>query len=201
MDEYREFITTLVVSTLIPSFYMLAYVLKGKEKGILAFFKTLAYCLPMYFSSLIPIMLMVLMFSRVDHNDLMSVCAIDVCAIVFSTPFLSELIKRISIDFEVPHGFESHFKFLILFIAMVVLFGSLSIVFIAGFIAGEVSIFAVIAILYMLVGVISIMIISRLKIKYAEDFEKLEKIKKNEQKLGIVLAIFMFIFFGLVMIF
>lgn len=201
MDEYREFITTLVVSALIPSFYMLAYVLKGKERGILAFLKTLAYCLPMYVSSLIPIMLIVLMFRGIDQNDFLSTCAIDVCAIVFSAPFLSELIKRISIDFEVPHGFESHFKFIILFIAMIFLFGSLSIVFITGFIAGEVSILAVIAILYMLVGVLSIMIISRLKIKYAEDFDKLEKIRKNEQKLGIVLAIFMFIFFGLVMIF
>lgn len=201
MEEYREIITALVVAILIPSFYMIAYVLKGKEKGVLAFFKTLACTIEMYVSSLIPIMLFVVAFTRMDSSDMVGMLILDVCAIVFSAPFFSSLIKRISNDFEVPFGFESHFLTIIFFVVAIIFVGGATIGFGIGYMSGEVSIFAVIGLLFMLVAIIIMMVVTKMKADAACDVERIEEIKKIERKIGLALGAAMFVYFIALMIF
>lgn len=201
MEENKEIIMSFCIATLIPIIYMIFYLIKGKEKSILAFFKALLGTLVMYISSIIPIMLIVIRWSDLEQNDFMGGIILDVLSIMFSIPLLAELIKCIRRDFKLPNEFESNLvsKVIITVVTCVLTFAL--IVFTKGFIAGDVSIFALIAIIYMFVAMILMIIIRRLKIKFAEDYEKLEKIKKNEQKIGIALSIFMILFFIALMIF
>lgn len=201
MEEYKEIIMSFCIATLIPIIYMIVYLIKGKEKNILAFFNALLGSLVMYISSIIPIMLIVIRWSDLEQNDFMGGIILDVLSIMFSIPFFAELIKSIRRDFKLPNEFESKFVSMVMITVVTCVLTFALIIFTKGFIDGDVSIFALIAIIYMFVAMILMIIIRRLKTKFDEDFEKLEKIKKIERKIGIALSIFMILFFIALMIF
>lgn len=201
MEEYKEIIMSFCIATLIPIIYMIVYLIKGKEKNILAFFYALLGSLVMYISLIIPIMLIVIRWSDLEQNDFMGGIILDVLSIMFSIPFLAELIKCIRRDFKLPNEFESKFVSMVMITVVTCVLTFALIIFTKGFIDGDVSIFALIAIIYMFVAMILMIIIRRLKTKFDEDFEKLEKIKKIERKIGIALSIFMILFFIALMIF
>ena len=190
MEENKELIMSFCIAAFIPIIYMIFYLIKGKEKGILAFLKTLLGTLSLYVSSIIPIMLVVISWTRGSSNDFISICILDVLAIIFSTPFFAEMIKCIKRDFRISFEYESK---LLLYIPVSIFLIAILIGCVTGFIAGEVSILALMAVLYLFVGFITVMIISIYKAKFAENDEMLEKIRKIERKVGIVLAVLAFL--------
>ena len=192
--ENKEFIIAFVIATAIPIIYMIVYSMFGKEKGIIAFFKTLVQLISMYAASFIPILLAVSRWTRVEEGDFLAGCLIDVFAIVFSMPFFNELIKRISNDFDIPYEYGAKVSSMIIQLGISLFLGAMAIVFTIGFFAGKVSILAVIAILLMTGGFATVIIINGYKKKFDGDDDNLEKVKAIEKRIGIIFAIFIGIF-------
>lgn len=202
MEVNKLFINTFGIATFILIIYMFCYLINGKEKGIISFFKILFCNLKMYFASIIPIMLIISKSEMViESNELVANCVIYIFIIMFSIPFFVELIKNIERDFGVYSDFSRKSINLLIESTMTIFAIVILIAFTAGFIAGDVSFKGVIGVLYMSVSIISILIVSGCKRKFAENDEMLEKIRKIERKIGIILTVFMLIFFPIVVFF
>lgn len=200
MEGYDIYIASFGLATIIPIIYMTVFVLKGKEKGIVPFFAALYNLLGIYVASVIPIVLIISGFEAIKSGDIVTGCVVDVIAIAFSLPFLSGLVKNIQRDFEVPEGFNNDITTMLVGIVGGIVVTALLICFTIGYISGNVSLDAVIAVLLMFVTTMAILIISGHRKKIAYDGEKLEEFKKFERKVGIILSVFILIFFVVIMI-
>ena len=90
---------------------------------------------------------------------------------------------------------------LIFFVVAIIFVGAATIGFGIGYMSGEVSIFAVIALLFMLVAIIIMMVVTKMKTDAACDVERIEEIKKIERKIGLALGAAMLVYFIALMIF
>lgn len=201
MEGYDIYIVSFGLATIIPIIYMTAFILMGKEKGIIPFFAALYSLLGIYVASVIPIVLIISGFEFIKSGDIAAGCIVDVMAIAFSLPFLSGLVKNIQKDFEVPEGFKNDITTILVGIVGGVVVTALLIFFTIGYISGDVSLETVMTVLIMFVTTIAILSISWYRKKIAYDGAKLEEFKKFERKVGIILSVFMLIFFFVIMIF
>ena len=200
MEGYDIFTVSFGLAAIIPIIYMTVFVLEGKEKGIRPFFMALFNLLGVYFASVIPILIIVSGFEAIKSGDIVIGGVLDVISIAFSLPFLSGLVKNIEKDFDVPKGLSNDIMTTLVGIVSSVIVTALMICFSIGYISGNVSIEAVIAVLFMFVTTMAILIISGHRKKIAYDSERLEELKKFERKIGMLLSIFIIIIFVVIMI-
>ena len=200
MEGYDIFVESFRFATIIPIIYIIVFVFKGKEKGILHFFSVLFSLVGIYIASVIPILLIVFGFETIKSGDIVAGSILDVISITFSLPFLSGLVKNIEKDFEVPKGLSNYIMTTLVGIVSSVIVTALMIAFFIGYISGDISFEALIAVLFMFVATIAIFIISAYRKKIAYDSEKLEELKIFERKVGMLLTIFIIIFFVVIKI-
>lgn len=200
MEGYDIFVESFRFATIIPIIYITVFVFKGKEKGILHFFSVLFSLVGIYIASVIPILLIVFGFETIKSGDIVAGSILDVISITFSLPFLSGLVKNIEKDFEVPKGLSNYIMTTLVGIVSSVIVTALMIAFFIGYISGDISFEALIAVLFMFVATIAIFIISAYRKKIAYDSEKLEELKIFERKVGMLLSIFIIIFFVVIKI-
>lgn len=194
MEEHKYLIEAFKIALAIPIVYIIAFFIKGKDRNISGFFMAIVNCLGMYFSSLIPIMLEVIIWEKSAENDLIITIFLNILAFIFSTPFIASLIKSIDCDFNMPFGFKNNMisaimYLVISFILIVVFIGG-----IFGFVTGYISISALLAMMYMSVGGGAVVIVSFCKNFLGKDMKKLEK------KLGLLMIFLTFVLFLTIMI-
>lgn len=183
MEKYQDIINAFYVSTVIISIYMICYLIKGKEKGLIGFFKTLFGVLGMYVSLIIPITLVIISWKNMGTNDYMTVGIIDIAAVVFSTPFFMELIKCIDRDFNVPFEFKDKITTLLVHFIISFVLIIITVFTIAGFANGVLSISALLAGLTLVIGGIVTIIVSIFKNYLGKDT------KEIEATIGLILTI------------
>lgn len=197
INENKELLGATIISCFIGIVYIMAYLIKGKDESIIGEVSVLSKALILIITAIIPVELIVIGFRNMLELNFGSAVMINILGMVFAMPFFFELMKGLSRDFNVPYQFT--FKSLLIFGLIAV--GALITVFLAiftyAYISGEVTIFAPLALLIMAVAGVVTVILGRYKESFYEDTEKLKKIKKIEQKIGLGFLVAMTIFFML----
>lgn len=194
MEKYQDIINAFYVATVIISIYMICYMIKGKENGLLDFFKTLFGVLGMYVSLVIPITLVIISWKNMSTGDYLIIGVIDIAAVVFSTPFFVELIKCIDRDFYVPFEFKDKITTLLVHFMISIVLIIITVFTIAGFANGVLSISALLAGLTLVIGGIVTMIVSIFKNYLGKDT------KEIEATIGLILAALIGIVFFIIVV-
>lgn len=194
MEEHKYLIEAFKIALAIPIVYMIVFLIKGSNRNISGFFMAIVNCLGMYFSSLIPIMLEVIIWENSAENDFIITVFLNVLAFIFSAPFIVSLIKSIDCDFGMPVRFKNNLISAVIYLVISVVLIGVFFGGILGFVTGNLSILALLAMMYMSVGGGTVLIFS-----FCKNF--LEKdMKKLEEKLGWIMIFSTFILFIIIMI-
>ena len=142
MEEHKYLIEAFKIALAIPIVYMIVFLIKGSNRNISGFFMAIVNCLGMYFSSLIPIMLEVIIWENSAENDFIITVFLNVLAFIFSAPFIVSLIKSIDCDLGMPVRFKNNLISAVIYLVISVVLIGVFFGGILGFATGNLSISA-----------------------------------------------------------
>lgn len=184
ISENKELVEAIIISCFISVAYMIAYLIKGKDKSIRGGFRALSKALILILTAIIPVAIIVAGFRNMLAGKLNSVIITNILGLVFAIPFFSELMKGLTEDFKIPYKYTSNITIYLALTAAGLLLTMIFTFFTYEYISGEGTLSVpLICVFFAVVGTVSI-ILGKYKIKYYENPEKLKELKKIEQKIG-----------------
>ena len=107
ISENKELVEAIIISCFISVAYMIAYLIKGKDKSIRGGFRALSKALILILTAIIPVAIIVAGFRNMLDDNLSSAIIINILGLVFAIPFFSELMKGLTEDFKIPYKYTS----------------------------------------------------------------------------------------------
>lgn len=198
ISENKELVEAIIISCFISVAYMMAYLIKGKDKSIRGGFRALSKALILILTAIIPVAIIVAGFRNMLAGKLNSVIITNILGLVFAIPFFSELMKGLTEDFKIPYKYTSNITNYLALTAAGLLLTMIFTFFTYEYISGEGTLsLPLICVFFAVVGTVSI-ILGKYKIKYYENPEKLKELKKIEQKIAWGLLVAFIILFILI---